>query len=58
MIQMQSTMAVGYISITKTLFFEHSREVKVFVSRIFGIIVRNVHKLVRAFLFRLSIHPI
>ena len=29
---------------------EHSRQIKVFVSRIFGI-VRNAHKLVRAFLF-------
>ena len=30
---------------------EHSRQVKVFVSQIFGIIVRNAHKLVGAFLF-------
>ena len=44
-------MAIWYISITKTLFVEHSRQVKVFVFRIFGIIVRNVHKLVIAFLF-------
>ena len=48
---MWSTMAVWYIWISKTLFAEHSRQVKVFVSRIFGIIVRNSHKLVRAFLF-------
>ena len=39
------------IWITKTLFVEHSRQVKVFVSRKSGIIVRNAHKLVRAFLF-------
>ena len=44
-------MRAWYIWITKTLFVEHSRQVKVFVSRIFGIIVRNAHKLVRAFLF-------
>ena len=37
-------MAVWYIWITKTLFVEHSRRVKVFVSRIFG--VWNAHKLV------------
>ena len=37
-------MAPWYIWITKTLFVEHSRQVKVFASRIFGIIVRNVHK--------------
>ena len=37
-------MAVWYIWITKTLFVEHSRQVKVFVSRIF--FVRNAHKLV------------
>ena len=44
-------MAVWYISITKTLFVEHSRQVKDFESPIFGIIVRNAHKLVIAFLF-------
>ena len=44
-------MAISYISITKTLFVKHSREVKVFESRIFGTIVRNANKLVRAFLF-------
>ena len=44
-------MAVWYIRITKTLSVEHSRQVKVFVSRIFAIIVRNTHKLVIAFLF-------
>ena len=44
-------MAVWYIRITKTLFVKHSRQVKVFVSRIFGIIVENALKLVIAFLF-------
>ena len=44
-------MAAWYIWIPKTLFVEHSRQVKIFASRIFGIIVRNAHKLVRAFLF-------
>ena len=44
-------MAVWYIWITKTLFVEHSRQVKVFVSRIFGIIAEDAHKLVIAFLF-------
>ena len=34
-------MAPWYIWITKTLFVEHSRQVNVFASRIFGIIVRN-----------------
>ena len=33
------------------MFVEHSRQVKVFVSRIFGIIGRNAHKLIIAFLF-------
>ena len=41
----------GIFESQKHCFLEHSRQVKVFVSRIFGIIVRNVHKLVRAFLF-------
>ena len=44
-------MAVGYIWITKTPFVEHSRQVKVFVSRIFGTIAEDAHKLVIAFLF-------
>ena len=44
-------MTPWYIWITKTLFVEHLCQVKGFVSRIFGIIVRNVHKLARAFLF-------
>ena len=46
-------MAVWYIWITKTLFVENSRQVKVFESRIFGISVRNARK----FLF-LSNHSI
>ena len=33
------------------MFVEHSRLVKVFVSRIFGIIVEDAHKLIIAFLF-------
>ena len=44
-------MAVGYIWITKTPFVEHSRQVKVFVSRIFGTIAEDAHKLVIAFQF-------
>ena len=44
-------MAVWYIWITKTLFVEHSRQVKVFVSRIFSITVEHAYKLVIAFLF-------
>ena len=50
-------MAVWYIWITKTMSVEHSRQIKDFESRIFGIIVRNAHKLVIAFLF-LSNHSI
>ena len=49
---------LGIFQSQKHCFLEHSRQVKVFVFRIFGIIVRNVHKLVRAFLFRLSNHSI
>ena len=44
-------MAVWYSWITKTLFVEHSCQVKILVTRMFGIIVGNAHKLVIAFLF-------
>ena len=40
-----------YLNHKNTVSVEHSRQVKVFVPRIFGIVVEDTHKLAIAFLF-------